>query len=251
MNTGDETYGFLTTDGGLQRGGLAAHVTQQLRDAIIASHLQPGTMLDKAKICGRLGVSRAPVAEAFARLQAEGFVDILPQRGTVVTFLSLADIKETVFIRKALECQAVKVVAAQATSELLDALDENLKEQRQTLLNDDADRFHALDGIFHDMLVDGLSYRRIRAMVESARNTLSRVRRMTNTPQRVAGGIEEHIEIVEAIRDRDGIRAADVMETHLDGLLAQVRELARERPILFSDECIIRKYGTIRRTPST
>lgn len=250
MDTGDETYGFLTTDGDLQRGALAAHVTEKLRAAIMACQIPPGTMLDKARICARLGVSRAPVAEAFARLEAEGFVDILPQRGTVVTFLSIADVKELVFIRKALECKAVRVAAEKATPELIAALDANIDAQRAAFTAGDQDGFHRLDGAFHDLLVKDLSYRRIGAMIETARNTLSRARQMTNTPKRVADGISEHARIVEAIRKDDPQEAAEAMEDHLEGIVTEVRRLARERPMLFNDRCIIQKYGTIRRAPS-
>ncbi|SDG74145.1 GntR family transcriptional regulator [Pelagibacterium luteolum] len=251
MDTGQDTYAFLSPDPSIQRGSLAAHVTDQLRTAIMTSRLEPGTMLNKSEICTRLGVSRAPVAEAFARLQAEGFVDILPQRGTTVTFLSVRDVEELVFIRKGLECHAVWLLAQRATPDLLDALDENIAAQRDTANKDERDRFHDLDSAFHDMLISSLSFRRIRAMVESVRNNLSRARQMTNTPQRIAMGIDEHADMVDALRARDGNRAAWVMAQHLEGIITEVARLSRERPELFNDDITIHDSGTIRRALSS
>lgn len=251
MDTGQDTYAFLSPDPYIQRGSMAAHVTEQLRLAIMTSRLEPGTMLNKSEICARLGVSRAPVAEAFARLQAEGFVDILPQRGTAVTFLSMRDVEELVFIRKGLECHAVWLLAQRATPQLLDLLDDNVAAQRESADKDQRDRFHDLDSVFHDLLISPLSFRRIRAMVESARNNLSRARQMTNTPQRIATGIAEHAEMIEALRDGDGNRAAWVMSRHLEGIITEVTRLSRERPELFSDDVTIHDSGTIRRVLSS
>ena len=112
MDTAETTYSFLSSSAEMPRGSMAARVAAQLRNAIIELRLPPGTMLDKAQICARLGVSRSPVAEAFARLESEGLLDILPQRGTVVSFLSLGAIKEYIFIRKALEGEAVRTLAS-------------------------------------------------------------------------------------------------------------------------------------------
>lgn len=253
MDRGEAVYAFLSPDHDIQRGGLAAHVTAQLRRAIIEFKLAPGTMLDKAPICERLNVSRSPVAEAFARLQAEGFLEIIPQRGTVVTYLSVTDVSEFVFIRRALETEAVKTLAARADAGLVAALDENVAAQKTSARRDDRDAFHMLDGQFHDLLISALAHRRIRAMVETARNNLSRARQMTNSPARIAQGIDEHAQIVEAIRNGDGARAAQVMYTHLDGIITQVNALARQRPELFepASRGVIRDSGTIRRLPST
>lgn len=251
MDAGQNTYGFLSPDPSIQRGSMAAHVTGQLREAIMSARLEPGTMLNKSEICARLGVSRAPVAEAFARLQAEGFVDIVPQRGTTVTYLSIRDVEELVFIRKGLECHAVWLLAQRATPDVLDALDDNIAAQRECAAKDEREAFHDLDSAFHDAVVRPSSFRRIRAMVESARNNLSRARQMTNTPQRIAAGIQEHVDMVEALRSGDGNRAAWVMSRHLEGIITEIVRLSHMRPELFSDDAIIHDSGTIRRALSS
>ena len=74
------------------------------------SNCAPGAPIDKNAICERLGVSRFPVSEALARLQAEGLVDILPQRGTSVSRIRMSEVAEFMFVRKALESEAVRAL---------------------------------------------------------------------------------------------------------------------------------------------
>jgi DNA-binding GntR family transcriptional regulator len=75
-------YHFLEPLATPSRGNVTAFVTDLLRQSIVTLQLKPGEVIDKTALCDRLGVSRFPVSEALARLQAEGLVDILPQRGT-------------------------------------------------------------------------------------------------------------------------------------------------------------------------
>ncbi|WP_413988283.1 GntR family transcriptional regulator [Labrys okinawensis] len=105
------SYEFLEPLGLSSRGGTTERVQSVLREAIIGFELAPGADIDKLAICERLGVSRFPVSEALARLQSEGLVEILPQRGTRVSRIRLSDVRQSMFIRSALEAQAVRVLA--------------------------------------------------------------------------------------------------------------------------------------------
>src|SRR5881392_2226217 len=81
-------YAFLPPLPRLGRGGTVQRVQDVVRDAIVRLELPPGIAIDKAALCARLGVSRFPVSEALGRLAAEGFVEVLPQRGTRVARIS-------------------------------------------------------------------------------------------------------------------------------------------------------------------
>src|ERR1700742_5155477 len=138
-------YAFLPPLPRQGRGGTVQRVQEVIRDAIVRLDLPPGTAIDKAALCARLGVSRFPVSEALGRLAAEGLVEVLPQRGTRVARIDLADCRQAMFIRRALEAEAVRTVAPRADAVLLAALDRNLREQQGALGADDGNRFHQLD----------------------------------------------------------------------------------------------------------
>src|SRR3982750_4720137 len=129
MGVSEVPYKFLETPAAPARGGITNFVTDSLRSAIVTLHLKPGEVLDKPAICERLGVSRFPVSEALARLQGEGLVEILPQRGSAVTLIRIADVVEFMMIRKALESEAVRALAATPSAELKAGLSANFKAQ--------------------------------------------------------------------------------------------------------------------------
>src|SRR3954453_17794242 len=109
------------------RGGTVQRVQDVVRDAIVRLELPPGTAIDKAALCARLGVSRFPVSEALGRLAAGGLVEGLPQRGPRVARIDLADCRQAMFIRRALELETVRTVAPRADAGLLAGLDRNLR----------------------------------------------------------------------------------------------------------------------------
>ena len=71
------------------RGFGAILVFEQLRDQILSLELRPGQLIDEVNLAERFKVSRSPVREALVRLAAEGLVQTVPNKGTMVTPLNL------------------------------------------------------------------------------------------------------------------------------------------------------------------
>ena len=230
VQTRKAPYAFLPTLPRQGRGGTVQRVQEVIRDAIVRLDLPPGTAIDKVALCARLGVSRFPVSEALGRLAAEGLVEILPQRGTRVARIDLADCRQAMFIRRALEIEAVRSVAPRADAGLLAALDRNLREQDGALGADYSSRFHQLDLEMHDLLLGFLGYERVKHAVETARASLDRARLFMCTPARQASTSGEHRAIVAALKKRDPDAAASAMEAHLDAVMAELLEVAERNP---------------------
>jgi|SRR5438552_1221374 len=230
-----KSYDFLENVRAEKRGGATARVVDVLRNAIVMHAFEPGAPLDKARLCERLGVSRFPVSEALARLKAEGLVDIQPQRGTTVSLIRLSDVRENMFLRKALEVEAVKSLAGTIDDAVLDRLNDNLAAQKQVATGGDKQDFHGLDLAFHDTLLSALGFPRVKAAAESARLALDRVRLLLSSPLRNVRTIEEHGRIVAALTQRDSARAALAMGDHLDQVMQELISFARREPELFTD----------------
>lgn len=205
-------------------------VQDVVRDAIVRLELPPGTFMDKAALCARLGVSRFPVSEALGRLAAEGFVEVLPQRGTRVARIDLADCRQAMFIRRALEAEAMRAIAPRADAALLAALDRNLRAEEAALGADQGSRFHALDLELHELLLDFLGYERVTHAVESARGSLDRARLFMCTPQRQAATLAEHRAIFTALKRHDTEAAVRAMEVHLDAVMSELVDFAGRNP---------------------
>jgi DNA-binding GntR family transcriptional regulator len=223
-------YAFLPPLARQGRGGTVQRVQDVVRDAIVRLELPPGTAIDKAALCARLGVSRFPVSEALGRLAAEGFVEVLPQRGTRVARIDLADCRQAMFIRRALEAEAMRAIVPRADAVLLAALDKNLREQEVALGSDHGGRFHQLDLELHELLLGFLGYERVKNAVEAARASLDRARLFMCTPTRQLSTFAEHQAILAAMKRRDPAAAVTAMESHLDAVMDELVDFAGRNP---------------------
>ncbi|HEY4202345.1 MAG TPA: GntR family transcriptional regulator [Devosiaceae bacterium] len=235
MKSAASPYQFLPPPPPAGRGGVTAYVTNALRQAIVTLELRPGEVIDKGAVCDRLGISRFPVSEALARLQAEGLVDIQPQRGSIVSLVRIADVREYMIIRKALESEAVRALVAAANPEVLGELRQVMARQEAAAAIGDRTAFHAHDLQFHDVLFEALRFARIKTVIENARANLDRARRLIITPRRLADTISEHRAIYDAIAGGDADAAAAAMRAHIDSVMAELFTFAGEKPDLFAD----------------
>jgi len=235
MTSAASPYSFLLRPAALTRGSVTADVTNAIRHAIVTLALPPGSVIDKSAICAELGVSRFPVSEALARLQGEGLVDIAPQRGSTVSLVRLADVREYMLIRKGLESEALRVLIGSHDTGLVDALHANMAAQRDAAERDDAEAFHQIDIEFHDIIYRSMRLTRVKSIIDSARANLDRARRLIITPRRLALTIAEHQAIFDAILAQDQEQASRAIRRHIDAVMVELFAFAREHPELFAD----------------
>jgi GntR family transcriptional regulator, rspAB operon transcriptional repressor len=215
---------------------MVQRVQDLIRDAIVRHELKPGTFIDKAALCAQLGVSRFPVSEALGRLADQRLVEVLPQRGTRVTLIDLADCRQAMFIRRALEAEASRAVAAQADERFLAKIDENLRNQRTMLENDSREGFYELDLAFHDLLLSELGFERVKNTVEGARASLNRMRLLVLTAERRPRAFAEHLVIAEALKKRDAEATGRAMEKHLDSVMRELLACSDKYPEAFAKD---------------
>jgi DNA-binding GntR family transcriptional regulator len=94
---------------------LAAEVLERLRDMIIQGELAPGVKLNERVLCERLRTSRTPVREAIKYLASEGLVELLPNRGAIVTPITAATVREMFELLGALEALAGELACVNAS----------------------------------------------------------------------------------------------------------------------------------------
>lgn len=108
---------------------LADRAYARLREEIIRVELAPGTLLRDDDLMARMGIGRTPLREAVQRLHSDGFVTILPRRGTLVSEINITDLAAIYEVRRHLESWASQLAAERVTdadrgeiAALLDAL---------------------------------------------------------------------------------------------------------------------------------
>jgi DNA-binding GntR family transcriptional regulator len=219
----------------LRETSKAERVYEHLRRGIRELTLPPGAPLRKEELALELGVSRAPVSEAIARLAEEGLAEVFPQHGSFVAPIRAADVRESLFIRTALETEAMRRLAVAADDDLMARLDDNIALQAEALADGDLARFYDLDEALHGLLFAAVESPRAARLLDAARAPLDRVRRLAlPEPGRPEATFAEHLRLVEAVRSGDAEFAAAAMRVHLAMVARAVdRELSKmeEAPV--------------------
>lgn len=217
---------------------IADGVVAVLREAIVTLRLKPGMTLSEQDLAERFDVSRQPVREAFIRLGSSGLIRVRPQRATLVTHISIDMIEEAHFVRQAVEVEVARLAATNAAPTDIDALERELKRQRQAGRDNDARRFFALDEQFHRRLSAVAGKPNAWRAIEDVKAQLDRVRYLTLLESRpLRQRIEQHAEIVAAIANRKPAVAAQAMRVHLRGMMLELPAMAQRWPELFSGRC--------------
>ena len=178
-------------------------VSETLRQAIKDGVLKPGERLMEIQLADELGVSRTPIREAIRKLELEGFVVMVPRRGTYVADISLKDIAQVFEIRSALEELAAGLAAERITPDELEYLERILVEINEYIDNDEFDKIVDADVRFHDVLYHASRNQRLVDILNNLREQMLRFRSISmHYPGRLAATWEEHRQMVENIADQ-------------------------------------------------
>jgi DNA-binding GntR family transcriptional regulator len=194
---------------------LADRAYYAIREWIVTLDLAPGSVVNERELMGRLGLGRTPVREALRDLAREQLVDVFPRRGMFVSGVDVGDIAGLSEVRLVLETEAARLAAERRNETDL--------EETAALL----DELARLSGAHGERRLIDLDERIHRHVARCAHNpfleaTLEQyyvlaLRIWFLALERVALGaaIGEHHAILDAIRDGDADRAADVMQAHV------------------------------------
>lgn len=182
-----------------------------------------GTFLTEAEVSEMTGTSRTPVREALLRLEAEGFLQIVPKKGAYVPPVSDAEVAAVMQARELIEDWCVRQVMATADPATISGLSAELEDllHRQEQMLDDSVGFIECDRAFHRAIVRTAGNPVLRDFYESLRDRQVRMglRALSSKADRVRTVLAEHAAIVAAVRTADPAVAADALGAHLRSTL--------------------------------
>lgn len=215
MNIGDFTY-------------------KTLKNNIISWNLKPGTMMSEKEVSVALNVSRTPVREAFIKMSKEGLVDILPQRGTVVSKIDLKRVEEERFIRESLELVVFNIAVMDFPKEVCSVLYKNIEEQAKCLEEEQHERFFQLDEEFHKTIFFTCGKELCWEVIQSVSGHYKRMRVMTLWNKKASGEIlEQHKTLLNCIENSNVHGAQEVLKKHLCKLKDEELEMKQMYPEYF------------------
>ncbi len=216
-------------------GQSATHwVAERLREAIIGMEFPPGTRLSEGEIAARFDVSRQPVREALISLSRIGLVQVLPQRGTIVTKISTRHMMQVRIAREALETAVVQRACDRFDPIIRSSIDSILESQARAAAEGDHIAIAIADSQFHAALAAGADCEMIWQMVMDVKAHMDRVRHLTlqdRDSMRIL--VQQHQAIVDAIDARDPEQAERAMRHHLLEILRDLPRVLAERADYF------------------
>lgn len=203
------------TERGLHENG-RDYAFRTITDNIIRLELAPGSRISENELASRLGLSRTPVREALQELVKAKLVEVYPQRGSVVSLIDYDLIEEARFVRCVLECAVIELVCDVVTPHQIAELESNVKMQEFWLENFSPEKLMELDNEFHRMLFVIANKHQSYVMMERMSMHFDRVRNMALNAVKDIKIVEDHKEILQAIRDKKPVLARQLMDHHLN-----------------------------------
>jgi DNA-binding GntR family transcriptional regulator len=192
-------------------------------EKLLARDIHPGQFISQRELVEVTGMPLAAIREMIPRLEAEGLIRTVPQRGLQVAHIDLSLIRNAYQLRMIIEREAVRRFCASAEDAEIEAFRRAHAEMRDVadaIAVDEAslDRAQKLDWRFHDRMVDSLE----NALVSDVHRVNSikiRLIRQSNTrilPALMHAVMNEHLEVIEALAARDADAADAALTAHID-----------------------------------
>jgi DNA-binding GntR family transcriptional regulator len=131
------------------RGNSEDAVYQKIKNAIRKRYIKQGSQLVEGGLAQKLGVSRTPVRSAIKRLEAEGLVNSIPNRGAFVITPTLQEIEETFLVRGELEQMAAGLTAQTITPGQIAILNELIEREEVVFDKRNLDEYYVINDTFH------------------------------------------------------------------------------------------------------
>jgi DNA-binding GntR family transcriptional regulator len=191
---------------------LGAQAYKKVRSMIISKKLVPGQKIVQDKLAESLGISRTPLRSALQMLEAEYLVQSVPRKGVIVKEFSDKEIVELYDCRIALEGTAAGLFTTIASDAEIDRLSGLFQPFSESTI--DANKYQIADSIFHDSIVQGCGNSFLSKLFKQGNILL--IINMVGLVRPPEETLNEHLNIISAMKKRDSESAEALVRSHLD-----------------------------------
>ncbi|NEU30033.1 GntR family transcriptional regulator [bacterium LRH843] len=194
---------------------LYQQVYERVRESILSGELKPGSKVVVTRLAEEYQISRTPLREALRQLQKEGLL-VQDNQETRVVSIDVKDFEELCMCRLVLEKQIMSMIVDEITDEKIEEAEELVKQAGEAGKSGDYLKFLELNSKFHDVLVYTCSNKRLIQLLEQVRSLLLIYRVSVLRANQYNHEITtDHLELLEAIKDRDTERAVETIAEHV------------------------------------
>lgn len=195
---------------------LVTSLFQLIERDILSNNLSANQKLTEQSICKKYNVSRTPVREALRRLEADGLIENIPNRGSFVIGITKRDISDLFDLRTLLEIQGVEWATKRMSDDEIDELKEKIEFMEFYTLKDDTEKVLTFNSQFHKLLYAGTKNRMLQKMLNTFQVYLKHSAPAQNhTGEYLKTILYEHKAIFSAIEARNVPAARKAMEQHM------------------------------------
>ncbi|OSP53547.1 GntR family transcriptional regulator [Pseudoruegeria sp. SK021] len=221
-----------------QKSTLTDAVHDLLRKAIIEQALQPGIRLPEDTVGEQFGVSRTIVRHALVRLQNEGLVITRRNQGAFVAEPSREEAQHVFEVRRCLENEVIRLLCQRIPDSGYDRLEAHVRLE-ETVRGKDGPVSIRLAGEFHVLLAELTGNKVLVRYVNEVVLRCSLIMSLYARNHSSDCAVDEHSQIIEAIRSGDDARAIAIMGHHLGAVAGRAELSARPNSI----QSILSRYG--------
>ncbi|WP_162357157.1 GntR family transcriptional regulator [Metabacillus mangrovi] len=202
-------------------------VYSHLKDALLARKIAPGTQLVEQTVSETLKVSRTPIRQAFKRLEAEGLIEMVPNKGSFVVHPSKSEIQAFFEMRNEFEHMAVRYGLKNVTDKDLAGLRELLKKEQETYKSKDLKEYVRLNKEFHLFLAKKSGNKFLIRYMEQLLNQNTVYLFLFDVFYQVDAGhsarAAEHGKMVEAMEKKDESELHALIDQHMKRSMNDLR----------------------------
>ncbi|OWA36084.1 GntR family transcriptional regulator [Saccharibacillus sp. O16] len=197
-----------------------AVILRQLRSEILTLELKPGSILSETVLSERFEISRTPLRDVLKQLAHEGYIDVYPKRGNLVSYIDLESVEQMIYLRSTLEKDILSQLAASPTALALRGtleLKEILEKQEEAIrLGHEHETFLYWDDAFHKAIFALAGRVFLWDLIQQSNVHYARYRRLHMLKQeKLEEILGEHRMLLDCLLNRDPSRIEELVEHHL------------------------------------
>lgn len=192
-------------------------VYDTLKQMIIDGVIKPGERIIETEYSNKFQISRTPIREAIRMLELEGLVESQTTGGVIVKTLTREEISEIYKIRIALESLIIEEIIKKINNQDIKKLEKVLKNTKKSFEVKDIEKVFSLFTEFNQILYDIASLPKVTGMINNINLYLKRFRKLSiDNPSRKEEAFEDHVQILEAIKNKELSTAISINRMHLE-----------------------------------
>lgn len=200
---------------------LDSTVYMELKEMILNKQLQPGELLVQNQLSQTMGVSRTPLRKALGQLEMEGLLEASP-KGWYVKEFGAGEMISVFRIRAVLEGLACRLAANRLEAPDLAYMQSMFEHACEQVNEHQAEAYYKADVKFHAMIVAAAADPILKKTITT--NQIIATSQMQGLYRDPRETLVEHLAIIAALRERDGVKAEQLMRSHIEQAIPILRD---------------------------